>query len=64
MGRYFKVLKGGIPWIKKIATVDACVEFAYIDKSCCYQKDVSMKSYVLKYEQFIYGISFILVRKQ
>ena len=61
MGRYFKVTKGDLRMIDNFITIGACVKCPYRTKSCCYWKDVSIKNYVLKDSQSIYGISFLSV---
>ena len=44
--------------INNFIDVDACVKFPYLGELCCYPKYVSMKRYVLKNAQSIYGIIF------
>ena len=51
MGRSFRAKKGGIRSIIDFTAVDVCVKH-------CYQKYVSMKMYVLKDAQSIYGLRF------
>ena len=53
--------KGDLRMIDGFIAVGACVRCPYLAKSCCYQKYMIIKMYVLRYEQSIYGISFMLL---
>ena len=60
MVRSLKVPKGVIRLIVGFIAVDACVKHPFLAESCCYQNSVSMKRYILKDAQSIYGIIFLI----
>ena len=59
-GRSFKVPKGGIRSIVNFIAIGACAKRPFLAESCCYQKYVSMKMYVLKgvHNQFMGSVFY------
>ena len=56
----FNMLEGVMQLIVSFINVGACAKRNFFAISCCYQKSISMKRYILKDTKSIYGISFDL----